>query len=86
LDQLKIDQAFVQEVLTDQHGAAIARTVVALGQSLGLTVIAEGVETVGQLEFLKAHGCHAFQGYLCSKPLPVGEFNRFVTQRAQELP
>lgn len=86
LDQLKIDQAFVQEVLTDQHGAAIARTVVALGQSLGLTVIAEGVETVGQLEFLKAHGCHAFQGYLCSKPLPVAEFNRFVTQRAQELP
>jgi diguanylate cyclase (GGDEF)-like protein/PAS domain S-box-containing protein len=78
LDQLKIDQSFVRDVLTDPNDAAIARTIVALGQNLGLAVIAEGVETEAQREFLEAHGCHAYQGYLFSRPLPVEGFEEFA--------
>ncbi len=78
LDQLKIDQSFVRDVLTDPNDAAIARTVVALGTSLGLKVIAEGVETEAQREFLERHQCHAWQGYLFSPAVPVAEFEALV--------
>ncbi len=78
LDQLKIDQSFVRDVLTDPNDAAIARTVVALGTSLGLRVIAEGVETEAQREFLERHHCHAWQGYLLSPPVAVTEFEALV--------
>jgi len=78
LDQLKIDQSFVRDVLTDPNDAAIARTVVALATSLGLRVIAEGVETEAQREFLARNHCHAWQGYLSSPPLPVTDFEALV--------
>ncbi|MEI8399759.1 MAG: EAL domain-containing protein [Alcaligenaceae bacterium] len=78
LDQLKIDQSFVRDMLIDSHGAAIARTIVTLGHSLGLEVIAEGVETLGQQEFLQGIGCLAFQGYLYSRPIPATDFEHFA--------
>ena len=71
LDQLKIDQSFVRDVLTDASDAAIANTVLALGQSLNLRVVAEGVEEMGQHDFLLRNGCTYFQGYLFGKPVPI---------------
>ncbi len=81
LDQLKIDQSFVRDVLTDDNDAAIARTIVALAQSLKLEVIAEGVETEAQRNFLINVGCHAYQGYLFSRPLPIEDFESFVKSK-----
>ena len=78
LDQLKIDKSFVRDVLTGSNDSAIARTVIALGQNLGLSVIAEGVETEAQRDFLALNGCHAYQGYLFSRPLPLDEFEEFA--------
>ena len=78
LDQLKIDQSFVRDILTDANDAAIARTVLALGQSFGLAVIAEGVETEAQRDFLAANGCHAYQGYFFSRPLPIEAFIEYL--------
>jgi EAL domain-containing protein (putative c-di-GMP-specific phosphodiesterase class I) len=78
LDQLKIDQSFVRDVLTDPQDAAIARTVVSLGQSMGLDVIAEGVETEGQRAFLAEIGCLSYQGYLVSPALPIVQFDAFL--------
>jgi diguanylate cyclase (GGDEF)-like protein/PAS domain S-box-containing protein len=74
LDQLKIDQSFVRDVLTDPNDAAIARTILGLGHSLGLDVIAEGVETTGQRNFLAQHGCRAFQGFLFGRPVAAEQF------------
>lgn len=80
LDQLKIDQSFVRDVLSDPNDAAIAKTIVALAQSLGLGVIAEGVETEAQRDFLASSGCHAYQGYFFSRPLPLKSFEEFARQ------
>ncbi|SDE01761.1 PAS domain S-box-containing protein/diguanylate cyclase (GGDEF) domain-containing protein [Massilia sp. PDC64] len=74
LDQLKIDQSFVRDVLTDPNDAAIARTILGLGHTLGLDVIAEGVETADQRDFLAMHGCRAFQGYLFGRPVTAEQF------------
>ena len=71
LDQLKIDQSFVRDVLSDASDAVIARTIVALGQSLGLKVIAEGVETAAHRDFLAEIGCDGFQGYFFGRPKPA---------------
>ena len=73
LDQLKIDQSFVRDVLNDPNDAVIARTILSLAQSLDLTVVAEGVETEGQRTFLINSGCKAFQGYLFGRPVPVDQ-------------
>ena len=71
LDQLKIDQSFVRDILIDPNDAAIAKMVVALGNTVGLTVIAEGVETQAQRTALAAMGCRYYQGYLFGRPVPV---------------
>jgi len=78
LDQLKIDQSFVRDLLTDPNDEVIARTIIALASTLGLSVIAEGVETAAQRDALAAQGCHAYQGYLFSRPLPVADFDVFL--------
>lgn len=75
LEQLKIDKSFVRDVLRDASDAAIAITILTLAQALNLGVVAEGVETEGQLQFLKANGCRAFQGYLFSHPVAVEALN-----------
>jgi diguanylate cyclase (GGDEF)-like protein/PAS domain S-box-containing protein len=79
LDQLKIDQSFVRDLMTNTNDAAIANTVIALGHSLGLSVIAEGVETTAQRDFLAAHGCDAYQGFLLGRPMPLAEFEHHIT-------
>ncbi len=76
LDQIKIDQGFVRDVLLDASDAAIARSIIGLADSLGLSVIAEGVETEEHYQFLLAHGCKAFQGYLFGRPLALDAFER----------
>ncbi|MBS0293971.1 MAG: EAL domain-containing protein [Proteobacteria bacterium] len=86
LHELKIDQGFVRDVLIDPNDAAIARTIVALGTSLGLQVVAEGVETEAQRAFLERNGCHAWQGYLLSRPLPGLAFEDFVQAHVATAP
>ncbi len=80
LDQLKIDQGFVKHILTDANDAAIAKMVVALADSLGLAVIAEGVESAAQRDFLASQGCNAYQGYYFSRPLPIEAFETYADQ------
>ncbi len=74
LDQLKIDQSFVRDLETDPNDAVIVQTIIGMAASLGLGVIAEGVETQAQMDFLDAHGCNAFQGYLIGRPVPRARF------------
>ena len=81
LNTLKIDRSFICDVLTDANSKTIVRTVIALGQNMGMTVIAEGVETEAQRQFLSANGCLQFQGYLFSKSLPPPEFAAFVARQ-----
>ena len=78
LDQLKIDQGFVRDILIDPNDAAIAKMIIALADSMGLVVIAEGVETLAHRDLLSALGCHAYQGYLFGKPLPLQEFEALL--------
>ncbi len=81
LDQIKIDQSFVRDILIDPNDAAIAKMVIVLAESLGLLVVAEGVETQAQKDALAEQGCHAYQGYLFSRPLPIDEFEAFLGRK-----
>ena len=74
LDQIKIDQSFVRDITTDPNDAAIVQTIIAMTEVLGLDVIAEGVETEAQKEFLDLRGCRSFQGFLFGKPVPIEQF------------
>lgn len=78
LDVIKIDRSLVTGLEHAEDAAMIAGAVVSLGQSLNKTVVAEGVETQAQFDFLSRQGCHEFQGYLFSKPLPLAEFNLWL--------
>lgn len=83
LNQLKIDQSFVRGLPGTRNDETIARTIVALGRGLSMNVIAEGVETESQRSFLEAHGCHAYQGYLFSRPLPIDALMPFLHERME---
>ncbi len=78
IDRLKIDQSFVRNALNDQHNESIARTIINLGHSLNLKVIAEGVETKDHEDFLVAQGCDEVQGFRYSRPVPANEFFEFI--------
>ncbi len=78
LNVLKIDRAFVKDVLTDTHDAAIASAIIALGGTMGLTVVAEGMERVEQANFLLSLGCQRMQGFLFARPLPADAFAEFL--------
>ena len=82
LTQLKIDQSFVRDLLIDSKDAAIAQTVINLAQNLGLAVIAEGVETQEQCDFLAQIGCQAYQGYLFGRPSPLADFEALLRAQA----
>jgi EAL domain-containing protein (putative c-di-GMP-specific phosphodiesterase class I) len=78
VDTLKIDKSFIRDATSDPNDAEIIRAIVAMAHSLDLKVIAEGVETAEQLEFLQGLECHFYQGYLHSPPLPVEEFQKLL--------
>jgi EAL domain-containing protein (putative c-di-GMP-specific phosphodiesterase class I) len=78
LDQLKIDRSFVRDLPADASSRAIAETIISLGKAMGMPVIAEGVETEEQRDFLAHLGCHSIQGFLISRPLPVIEFENLL--------
>lgn len=81
LDQLKIDQTFVRDIAVDPNDAVIARTIIAMAHNLNLQVIAEGVETEAQKNFLENNGCSMFQGYFFGKPVPLEEFEQQLIAR-----
>jgi diguanylate cyclase (GGDEF)-like protein len=78
LDQVKIDKSFVSDILSRPNDGLIARAVISLAHGLGFSVIAEGVETAAQRDFLVRHGCNDFQGYLFCQPLPISHFESFM--------
>ncbi|QXI29718.1 putative bifunctional diguanylate cyclase/phosphodiesterase [Pseudomonas vanderleydeniana] len=80
LDKIKIDKSFVQDLLEDDDDATIVRAIIQLGKSLGMQVIAEGVETVEQEAYIISEGCHEGQGYYYSKPLPARELGAYLKQ------
>jgi diguanylate cyclase (GGDEF)-like protein/PAS domain S-box-containing protein len=82
LDQLKIDQSFVRDISNDPNDAAIVQTIITMGNTLGMNVIAEGVETQEQLNFLRLHGCATYQGYLFSRPVPLADFEQLLERQA----
>ena len=87
VDELKIDKSFIAGTPDDSTDCAIVRAIIVLAHSIGMCVVAEGVETEGQRAMLQGLGCDVFQGYLCSRPLPAGDFIvRMAEVNAAEQP
>lgn len=80
IDRLKIDRSFITDILGNQADAAIAKTIISMAQTLKLSVVAEGVETREQMEFLQQHNCNLVQGYFISRPVPPEQIERMLTQ------
>jgi EAL domain-containing protein (putative c-di-GMP-specific phosphodiesterase class I) len=80
LDQLKIDQSFVRNIGVHNNDAVIVQTIIGMTHNLGMTVIAEGVETEAQRIFLEKNGCLNFQGYLFSRPIPLTDFEKLLAK------
>ena len=80
IDKLKIDRVFIDEIVSRPEDASIVRAIVSLAHSLRLKVVAEGVETPAQLDFLKTAGCDEYQGYHFSRPLPAADFERLIRE------
>ena len=80
IDTLKIDRSFIKDLHCDADDAAICAAILAMSRQLGLNVVAEGVESDEQLQFLRSHGCNQIQGYLCSKPLSADDFAAMLMQ------
>jgi diguanylate cyclase len=80
IDKLKIDRVFIDEIVSRPEDASIVRAIVSLAHSLRLKVVAEGVETPAQLDFLKTAGCDEYQGYHFSRPLPAADFERLMRE------
>jgi diguanylate cyclase (GGDEF)-like protein/PAS domain S-box-containing protein len=86
LDQLKIDRSFVMNLPENKNDAMITKTIIAMGVGLGMNVVAEGIETLDQLKFLKDHGCHAYQGYLFSRPLDIDTLSVYLLDKVPSEP
>jgi EAL domain-containing protein (putative c-di-GMP-specific phosphodiesterase class I) len=82
-EQLKVDRSFVRDITTDPDDAAIVRAIIAMGNALRLSVVAEGVEEEGQLVFLVDNGCRLFQGYLFGRPMLFADFERHLLPSAE---
>lgn len=78
IDQLKIDQGFVRDIVVSANDAEIAKMIIVLAKTLGIAVLAEGVETEAQREVLEKYGCYHYQGYLFGKPMPIDEFEQYL--------
>lgn len=85
ITKLKIDKSFIDDIPSDKDGMQIASTIITLAQQLSLEVVAEGVETQGQVEFLKSKGCHLMQGYYFSEPIPEDEINHFIREMSATI-
>ena len=84
IDCVKIDRSFIRDLPEDRDDASITRSIIAMAHNMELEVVAEGVETVPQLDFLRAHGCDEIQGFLFSKPLGIDAFERFLGRHAEQ--
>ncbi len=82
IHKIKIDRSFIQEIATDPHDAAITQGIISMAHHLSLTVVAEGVETASQVDFLKGSRCDIFQGYYFAKPMLYAEIEAFLSHPA----
>jgi EAL domain-containing protein (putative c-di-GMP-specific phosphodiesterase class I) len=78
IDQLKIDQSFVRDIVVNSNDAEIAKIIIVLTKTFGISVVAEGVETEAQRDVLEKYGCYDYQGYLFAKPMPIDEFEQYL--------